>query len=202
MPHPRGWRVGLGFSESFFSRTLIIAMPTGLKRYYGRGDLHFITFSCYRRLPFLGTNGARNLFVRELARVRREYAFLLLGYVVMPEHVHLLIGEPRKGTPSTVLQMLKQRVSRKMRKRRRSPPAGQLRLNFPEPGENPRSFWQARFYDFNVNTKRKMKEKLEYMHRNPISRGLVEHPRNWPWSSWGFYAKTGSALLSMDVLQG
>ena len=99
-------------------------MPSGLKRYYGRGDLHFITFSCYRRLPFLGSSGARNLFVRELARVRREYGFLLLGYVVMPEHVHLLLGEPRRGTPSTVLQMLKQRVSRKMRQKRRSPPRG------------------------------------------------------------------------------
>ena len=179
-----------------------MAMPSGLKRYYGRGDLHFITFSCYRRLPFLGSSGARNLFVRELARVRREYGFLLLGYVIMPEHVHLLIGEPRRGTPSTVLQMLKQRVSRKMRKKRRSPPRGQLRLNFPEPQENPRSFWQARFYDFNVNTRRKIREKLEYMHRNPISRGLVEHPRDWPWSSWGYYARAGPALLSIDVFQG
>ena len=177
-------------------------MPAGLKRYYDRGDLHFVTFSCYRRLPFLKTSGARNLFVRELARVRREYGFLLLGYVVMPEHVHLLMGEPRRGTPSTVLQMLKQRVSRKMRKNRRSPPQGQLRLNFPDPGENPRSFWQARFYDFNVNTKRKIAEKLEYMHENPISRGLVAHPRDWPWSSWGFYARVGEVLLSMDVVQG
>jgi putative transposase len=177
-------------------------MPTGLKRYYGRGDLHFITFSCYRRLPFLKTSSARNLFVRELARVRREYGFLLLGYVVMPEHVHLLMGEPRRGTPSPVLQMLKQRVSRKMRKNRRSAPQGQLRLKFPEAGENLRSFWQARFYDFNVNTKRKMAEKLEYMHQNPISRGLVTHPRDWPWSSWGFYARAGEGLLSMDVVQG
>ena len=161
-----------------------------------------MTFSCYRRLAFLGSSGARNLFVRELARVRREYGFLLLGYVVMPEHVHVLIGEPRRGTPSTVLQMLKQRVSRKMRKKRRSPPRGQLRLNFPEPGENPRSFWQARFYNFNVDTKRKTREKLEYMHGNAISRGLVEHPRDWRWSSWGYYARAGSALLSIDVFQG
>src|SRR5437660_10961164 len=139
-------------------------MLTGLKRYYGRGDLHFITFSCYRRLPFLGSSDARNLFVRELARVRREYGFLLLGYVIMPEHVHLLISEPKKGTPSTVLQMLKQRVSRKMRNKGRRASPGQLRLDFPETCENSRSFWQARFYDFNVNTRRKVNEKLEYMH--------------------------------------
>jgi putative transposase len=86
-------------------------MPKGLKRYYGQGHLHFVTFSCYRRLPLLGTKRARNLFIKELRRVRREYGFLLVGYVVMPNHVHLLMSEPKKGTPSTVLQMLKQRVS-------------------------------------------------------------------------------------------
>jgi putative transposase len=64
-------------------------MQKGLKRYYGQGHLHFLTFSCYRRLPFLKTVRARNLFVRELARVRAEYGFSLVGYVVMPEHVHL-----------------------------------------------------------------------------------------------------------------
>src|SRR5271167_45188 len=121
-------------------------MPKGLKRYYGKGHLHFITFSCYRRLPLLATVRARQLFVRELARARAQYGFRLIGYVVMPEHVHLLISEPRKGTPSTVLQMLKQRVSHNVRKKPRSGWEGQLRLAFPEPGGEPRSFWQARFY--------------------------------------------------------
>jgi len=65
-------------------------MTAKLKRYYGRNDLHFMTFSCYRRLPFLLKATARALLVRELARVRREFHFLLVGYVVMPEHVHLL----------------------------------------------------------------------------------------------------------------
>ena len=64
-------------------------MPEGLKRYYGRRDLHFLTFSCYRRLPLLGTMRARDVFVSELNRVRAEHGFQLIGYVVMPEHVHL-----------------------------------------------------------------------------------------------------------------
>src|SRR5712692_4558526 len=107
-------------------------MPKGLKRYYGRSELHFLTFSCYRRLPLLGTAHARTRFVKELARVRREYNFLLVGYVVMPNHVHLLISEPKKGTPATVLQMLKQRVSRKMRKTKAPTPKAQLPLKFPK----------------------------------------------------------------------
>src|SRR5260370_13853942 len=88
-------------------------MPKGLQRYYGQGQLHFVTFSCYRRLPLLSTAQARNLFVEELGRVRREYGFLLVGYVVMPNHVHLLISEPKKGTPSTVLAGGAQKLFRK-----------------------------------------------------------------------------------------
>src|SRR5690242_15113771 len=86
-------------------------MPERLKRIYGFGHLHFITFSCYDRLPLLGSARARNVFVRILHRTREEYGFKLVGYVVMPEHVHLLISEPGRGTPSTVMKMVKQRVS-------------------------------------------------------------------------------------------
>ncbi len=175
-------------------------MPKGLKRYYGQGQLHFITFSCYRRLPLLGRVAARNLFVKELGRVRQEYGFLLLGYVVMPNHVHVLMSEPKKGTPSTVLQMLKQRVSRGMRKKKRPTPKSQLPLRFPKFIADLPQFWQPRFYDFNVYSHRKKKEKLDYMHANPVSRGLVKHPRDWPWSSFSYYAKDKAGLVEIDAV--
>jgi REP element-mobilizing transposase RayT len=92
-------------------------MPKGLKRIYGFGHLHFITFSCYRRLPLLGTVRARNTFVQILGEVRTRHGFKLVGYVVMPEHVHLLISEPLHGNPSVVLRVLKQRVSQRLRGR-------------------------------------------------------------------------------------
>jgi len=174
-------------------------MPDGLKRYYGKGHLHFITFSCYRRLPFLKSAHARDVFVQELARVRNEMNFRLLGYVVMPEHVHLLLGEPLQGTPSAVLQKLKQRVARRLRKRRKTASAAQLRLPFEDDGEALRAFWQARFYDFNVYSRGKEKEKLNYMHANPLIRKLVKHPKDWPWSSWSFYAKREAVLVRIDV---
>jgi putative transposase len=174
-------------------------MPAGLRRYYGKGHLHFITFSCYRRLPLLKTARARDIFVRELARVREELSFRLIGYVVMPEHVHLLMSEPQRGTPSTVLQRLKLRVARKMRKRRRRAAPGQMGLPFDECAEPLRGFWQARFYDFNVYSERKRVEKLNYMHANPIHRKLVKDPKDWPWSSWGFYARAGKVLIPIDV---
>ena len=89
-----------------------------LQRFYGRQDLHFVTFSCYRRRPYLGSVRARNRFVRILDEVRLRQPFALIGYVVMPEHVHLLIGEPSKGNPSKVLQILKQKVSRSLHGKR------------------------------------------------------------------------------------
>lgn len=174
-------------------------MPTGLRRYYGQGNLHFITFSCYRRLPLLKSTRARDVFVRELAKVRDELGFRLIGYVVMPGHVHLLMSEPPCGTPSTVLQKLKLRVARKMRKRRRRAPLGQMGLPFEECGEPLRAFWQARFYDFNVYSQRKRIEKLNYMHANPITRKLVTDLKDWPWSSWGFYARRGKVLVPMNI---
>jgi REP-associated tyrosine transposase len=77
-------------------------VPTGLKRYYGEGYLHFITFSCYRRRALLGSSAHRHLFLKILEQVRRSYRLVVVGYVVMPEHVHLLIGEPERGKPSVV----------------------------------------------------------------------------------------------------
>jgi len=162
-------------------------MPLGLKRIYGFNDLHFITFSCYRRLPLLATPRAKNTFVEVLDQVRYRFVFALIGYVVMPEHVHLLISEPIVGTPSTAMQMLKQRVSRLVRE-------GTVY------GKD-HSFWQARFYDFNVRTKKKKVEKLLYMHLNPVKRGLVEQPDDWIWSSYSFYQDKGTILIPIDRVE-
>jgi REP-associated tyrosine transposase len=174
-------------------------MPAGLKRIYSKGHLHFITFRCYRRLPLLKTVRARDVFVKELGKVRDEMGFHLVGYVVMPEHVHLLMSEPRQRTPSTVLQKLKLRVARRLRKRGKRADAAQMALPFGETGEPLRAFWQARFYDFNVYSKGKKTEKLNYMHANPVIRRLVKHPRDWPWSSWGFYWRGTAGLVVIDV---
>ncbi len=175
-------------------------MRNRLQRLYGRGDLHFITFSCYRRRPFLGTPRARHRFVKILDQVRTRYRFLLIGYVVMPEHVHLLLSEPKKGNPSKVLQVLKQKVSRALRKRPKKSPAAQLQLPFPRSQPEAPAFWQRRFYDFNVWSDKKLREKLDYMHRNPVQRKLVIHPKDWPWSSWSHYEKREPGLIRIDAL--
>lgn len=164
------------------------AMRNKLERRYGQRHLHFITCSCYRRRPLLGTARKRDAFLRILNEVRERYQFWLVGYVVMPEHIHLLIAEPKVGTPSTVMQVFKQRVAQCLRgKRRQRSNKNQMRLWTEAPTDAPRNFWQRRFYDFNVWSAKKRIEKLNYMHRNPVKRGLVAEPGLWEWSSYRFY---------------
>jgi putative transposase len=160
-------------------------MPKGLKRYYGRGHLHFITSSCYRRSPMLGTAKRRDLFVRLLEQVRIDYQFDIFGYVAMPEHFHLLMSEPAKGDPSVVMQVLKQTYARELHER------------VPETALD--RVWQRRFYDFNVFTRKKQVEKNHYMHNNPVKRGLVAEPEEWRWSSYRFYAldEVGPVTIAM-----
>jgi putative transposase len=139
-------------------------------RYQHQGCLHFVTFSCYRRMQLLDTAHAREIFEHDLERVRRWYGMHVIGYVVMPEHVHLLITEPARKDLSVALQMLKQITSRKLR--------------MPTMAR----FWQVRYYGFPVWTERKRVEKLRYIHRNPVSRGLVRQPQDWKWSSFAHHA--------------
>jgi putative transposase len=69
-------------------------MPDGLKRYQNNGDMHFVTFSCHDRKPYLGTDAAKHAFLISLEAMRRKYRFCVTGYVLMPDHVHLLLTEP------------------------------------------------------------------------------------------------------------
>ena len=169
-------------TDKFASTHHSVLMPRGLIRYYGSGDLHFITCSCYHRLPLLASAKRRNLFLTVLEQIRKSYSFVILGYVLMPEHFHLLISEPQRGTPSKVIQALKVGFVRRLLKRPNSQAQFDLWDKLPAC-----HIWQRRFYDFNVWTERKRIEKLRYMHRNPVKRGLVEQPDHWRWSSFRSY---------------
>jgi len=101
--------------------------------------------------------------------MRIRYEFFVFGYVVMPEHIHMLVSEPKKAALSKAIQALKLAVAVKRKER---------------------PFWQPRYYDFNVFTSEKHIEKLKYIHRNPVTRGLVMTPEAWSWSSHYHY-RTG-----------
>jgi putative transposase len=139
----------------------------GLVRYQQSNEFHFVTFSCYARQPHLGTAAAREVFERSLETMRQRYKFIVAGYVVMPEHIHMLVSEPQAGLLSRAIQALKLSVAVQRRER---------------------PFWQPRYYDFNVYSERKRVEKLRYMHRNPVKRALIAEPADWAWSSFRHFA--------------
>jgi putative transposase len=172
-------------------------MTEGRRRFYGGKDLHFLTFSCYQRQPLFNNVALCDLFLQILERVRRRYRLVVLGYVVMPEHVHLLLSEPQRATLSTAIQALKLGFVRSMKGSDqdeaavvpRSRKTGETWGTPSVDGDRKSNrFWQARFYDFNVWTEKKRIEKLRYIHRNPVVRGLVASPEEWRWSSFRWYS--------------
>ena len=140
-------------------------MPTGLKRFQLTGDLHFITFSCHRRKPFLAEPEAYATVEQALEDTRKHDGFFVAGYVLMPEHLHMLLSEPPGVVLAAALKRLKWSTSRKLK------------------GTYRDHFWQPPYHDFNVYSQYKVEEKLDYMHRNPVKRSLAEKPEDWPWSS-------------------
>lgn len=155
-------------------------MPWRLQRFQEARCLHFITFSCQHRDPLLADPAARDIFVDIFERTRRWYGFFVCGFVVMPEHVHLLISEPERSRLAVALQMLKQNTARKLRTVEGTP------------------FWEPRYYDFNVWSEAKRIEKLRYIHRNPVRRGLVERPEDWAWSSFRHYATGADCVVEIE----
>jgi putative transposase len=171
-------------------------MPWGLMRFHHSGQNHFVTFCCYHRRQLLTTDASRRIFELALERVRRKFRLFVYGYVIMPEHVHLLLSEPKEilggdvhtsGGPlkpsfglsgnahetlADALKSLKQGVARRL-------------IGDAE------HFWQKRYYDFNIRDYPQFLEKLRYIHRNPVKAGLCERPEDWQWSSFRHYA-TGS----------
>jgi putative transposase len=177
LPHPFAPFLAKGGKTGALQSPRMRVKPV---RYQNQRCLHFITFSCYRRMKLLDDPNARDLFEHELERVRVWYGCYITAYVVMPEHVHLLIGEPGRKKLSVVIQMLKQITSRRLR------PSG-----LPH-------FWQVRYYDFAVWSEEKCAEKITYIHRNPVTRGLVTLPEDWKWSSFLPWAEGAEGRVEIE----
>ena len=152
-------------------------MPRRLRLYHESVHLHFVTFGCYQRQSNFSSRQIYDLFPECLERMRRRFAMCVYGYVVMPEHVHLLLGEPEKGTLAEAIHYLKLSFSKRVK-------SG--------------SFWQKRYYDRNVRNWREFEIKLRYLHRNPVKRGLVRSAADWKWSSFRHYALREIGVVEIE----
>lgn len=148
-------------------------MPSGLRRYHHSGQSHFLTFSCYHRQLRFQSAVAYGLFLTCLENMRVKFGVYVYGYVVMPEHVHLLVSEPKRQTLADAMHYLKLSFTKRLRR---------------ESATAKGPFWQARGYDRNVRNAEEFAVKLRYMHENPVKRGLVTAAEDWKWSSFRHYA--------------
>lgn len=144
-------------------------MPHGLKRFQKAETLHFITFSCFHRLPFLAEPGPKDTVEALLEQTRARHRARVYAYVLMPEHIHLLINEPPSILLAQFLKVLKQTTSRQLKGDREQ-------------------FWQERYFDRNLHGEAARSEVIHYIHRNPVKRGLVTSPGQYRWSSFSHYA--------------
>ena len=178
------------------------------QHHYSTGShLHFITASTYRRVRLFDSPRFRARFIETLDQLRSEFDFRLVGYVLMPEHFHLLVRPSKAHSPSRIVGSLKQRTARYIienLKESKEPWCRRMlnKIVLPETVHDESTYrvWQRRFYDFNVWSESKQLEKLQYMHGNPVKRRLVENPANWLWSSWRFYHLGDTSVLAMDRL--
>ena len=150
-------------------------MPSGLVRLQETGHSHFVTFTRYQRLPHLTDAHSCSIVLRALKNTRRRYGLRVYGFVLIPERVHLLLSEPERGLLARALQSLKSASARMARARRM------------ESADGKAPFWQTRYYDRYMRDYDEFSEKLRYLHRNPVKRGLCALPEQWPWSSFRHY---------------
>jgi len=120
-----------------------------------------------------------------LEQVRRRFRMYVWGYVVMPEHVHLLVSEPAENWLARAMQILKTQVAITARKQGKRTAGGV-------------PFWQARYFDHNVRNSEGFVTQLRYIHRNPVKRGLCDKPQDWPWSSFRAWATDESGLVEVE----
>ena len=147
----------------------------------------FLTFSCYHRLALFNNPAIKNLFVEHLARARLKCGFGLITWVIMPEHIHMVIWPKLpEATVSIALQTLKTTFAKQVIARWRTLAAPILpRITDPRGDLH---FWQrGGGHDFNLGAGRKFREKVLYIHYNPVDRKLVKRAVDWQWSSARWY---------------
>jgi putative transposase len=145
---------------------------------------HFVTFSGFHRRRLLDHDHPKRIVLGVLNYVLDKHAARCIGFVIMPDHVHAIVWFPETGQLSPFMHEWKRQSSLKIRAWYRVEAPNYAR----DFGEGER-FWQPGYYPFEIYEPRKLREKLNYMHANPVRAGLVADPTDWPWSSARWYAR-------------
>ena len=165
------------------------------------GEPHELTFSCFQRRKFLSKDRTRIYFINAVQNARYTHKFDLWAYVIMPEHVHMIVYAPQeKYDVGAIQQSIKQSVAGKAINYLKQENPDGLSLLKTGLKKVPYSFWLAGGgYDRNVITYPTLEHMVNYTHNNPVRRGLVSDPADWKWSSYKEWRSPGSGPLSLDL---
>jgi putative transposase len=166
-----------------------------IRHFHEPGDLHELTFSCYRRLPILTNNAWRAKLSSAIDEACDSLGCYLAAFVYMPEHAHLLVwGIRAKEDVSRLLGGIKRPVAAKVRADLERTQSRLLnRLTVQARGRKVFRYWQkGPGFDRNLFTVQAVQASIDYIHNNPVKRGLCQKPRDWRWSSIRFYESDGS----------
>ncbi len=173
---------------------------TRLHHYDNLGTARFVTFACHRKYHLLTNEEDIGILLEEIEAARMEYNFSVLSYVVMPNHVHLVIYPHAAIKLGRVIGEVKSRSARKILERWRTVKDYRLsRLQVNRSGNIRLVFWQRRCYDHNCRTVETVKEKIQYCHANPVRAGFAQRIEEWRWSSYRAYLGEESGLLKIGT---
>ncbi|MCK5124796.1 MAG: transposase [candidate division Zixibacteria bacterium] len=170
-----------------------------LRHYDNIGTARFVTITCYKKLKLFQEPQLYELFCHHLESFRCDVNILLLTYVIMPNHVHLLLLPNEQIEIGREIGKLKGRYAHEVIQRwkdKNSPLLKQIEIC--NRGSQEYAFWLPRCYDYNCRTIDKTLEKINYCHNNPIKAGLVENTEDWPWSSYNWYQGDHSGIVTID----
>ena len=165
------------------------------RRYDEPGHARELTFTCYRGFQFLCRDRTRQWLIDELAAARAQYPFDLWAYVIMPEHVHLLLYPRAPGMPvGKIVGHIKEEVARKaIGYLEEHSPEWLPRITVREGKRTRRRFWQpGGGFDRNAYEIETIHHMIDYIHANPVQHGLVERPGDWPHSTFGMWLELGA----------
>jgi len=171
------------------------------KRIGEKGQARELTFSCYKRFQFLNRDRTRKWFIDALSEARNEATFDLWAYVIMPERVHLLVCPRENVELGRVFGSMKEAVARPaIQFLEVNAPQWLTRITVCEGKRTRRRFWQpGGGYDRNVVKLATVQKMIDYIHMNPVRRGLVERPEDWHWSSARWYAGIRPVPIEIDA---
>ena len=173
-----------------------------LRHYDHDGRARFVTFCTYKRIPLLTNNTFRKAVLETVCFVSSEFKLHLLGYVLMPEHVHLVIVPPEEVKLGSVVGEIKRQsalwIHDLLQKQ-----GGMLmdQMTIIRDGVPRFVLWQRRCYDHNCRTEQDVWEKVNYCHNNPVKRGLAKSPERWEWASYRYYADGANVLLEINLAE-